>query len=265
MSSLRFFQASAIATLIALTMAACGSSDGDGADDTSSGNGTAPQPADVSEDTVLFDFTEQAARAMPAEGVQEITFQVHPDLIEANPDYADQRVLDSVTVSSWDGGESQCGIEIRYDYATGAKEELDQHTYYRTVGDLPKSQDGTPSNEYNEHVKYTHALGGSANFTGQGVPTQDYTLIQRDRDCATGPTDDSNNAQGSVEFRSIEWVDTTEAAGNTTDGVAGNMTLETDTFAEADINVMANGDLHVAGFTVHGWTQDTNGDWIPDN
>lgn len=64
---------------------------------------------------------------------------------------------------------------------------------------------------------------------------------------------------------SNEWVDTTEAAGNTTDGVAGNMTLETDTFAEADINVMANGDLHVAGFTVHGWTQDTNGDWIPDN
>lgn len=284
MSTIRFFKASTIAALAAISIAACGSNSDDAIDNASSGNETDAQPAEISDDAVVFDFTEQAVRAMPSEGIQEITFTVHPELASANQEYNDQRVLDSVTVSSWDGGESQCGIELRYEYATGAKEELEKHTYHRSLGDLPElpsAYEGPEPAEYNDHVKFSHALGGSASFTrhhellggsasftGQGVPTQDYSVVQQELECATGPMDDNSKAQGSVEFRSIEWVDTAELnevdhfLSDELSGVEGNYTLETETFAEADINVMANGDLHIADYTIHDWTQDANGDWI---
>lgn len=271
MSTIRFFKASTIAALAAISIAACGSNSDDAIDNASSGNETDAQPAELSDDAVVFDFTEQAVRAMPSEGIQEITFTVHPELASANQEYSDQRVLDSVTVSSWDGGESQCGIELRYEYATGAKEELEKHTYHRSLGDLPElpsAHEGPEPAEYNDHVKFSNALGGSASFTGQGVPTQDYSVVQQELECATGPADDNKSAQDSVEFRSIQWVDTAELhevdhfLSDELSGVEGNYTLETETFAEADINVMANGDLHIADYTIHDWTQDANGDWI---
>lgn len=260
MSTIRFFKASTIAALAAILFAACGSSDVDAADNAPSSNESDAQPAEVSDDAVVFDFTEQAVRAMPTEGVQEITFKIHPELASANQEYSDQRVLDSVTVSSWDGGESQCGIELRYEYATGAKEEIDSKTFHHSAGELPTNDD-------ERDVKYIRALGGSAGVSANrsAIPSEEYTLLQQERECATGPADDNNSAQGSVEFRSIQWVDTADLKQNLTGeqlGIEGNYTLENETFAEADINVMANGDLHIADYTIHGWTQDANGDWI---
>lgn len=242
----------AFSTALLLALTACGSS-GDEASNTNSSH-------ELSDDAVVFDFTEQAVRAMPSEGIQEITFTVHPELASANQEYSDQRVLDSVTVSSWDGGESQCGIELRYEYATGAKEEIDSKTYHHS--------DGTVSTKHDEQdLKYIDALGGGAVLSAKidDTLTNDYTVLQQELECATGPADDNKFAQDSLEFRSIQWVDSSQIKNDMTGkpkGVEGNYTLETETFAEADINVMANGDLHIADYTIHDWTQDANGDWI---
>lgn len=118
-----------------LTLTACG----DNGDDTSNGS---EDNTDNSEETAdeVFDFEAPAAESQQGP-YDEVTIQVPDELLENEAEYADNRVLESVTLRAAEADEpGKCALEADYNYS-------------ETVGDDPTHEGFTATLEHdNEHV-----------------------------------------------------------------------------------------------------------------
>lgn len=248
----------AISSVLLLALSACGSD--------SETTNTTPDTQDntnVSDNTATYTIGDTTT----AEPAQEVRIEMPDELIEANQYYADHRAVDAITIRAADVPDAQCGVEIEFDYATGAIEELDKYEYQRIKGDL--SLENRP-----EPYKYQAAVYMNATYfeeSGYGF-NNDHTLYTSEIDCAVNPSD--TDASSEVEFRAFEWKDVNEIYEDNIPSIAGEKTpppqydgakgIVHDTLAEVEYTVMANGDIQIINASVDGWTQDSNGMWLED-
>lgn len=107
-----------LAALLALT--ACG--DGDNGDDTSNGS---EDNTDSSEETAAEVFEFEAPVTESNHGpYDEVTIQVPDELLENEAEYADNRVLDSITLRAAEADEpGKCALEATHNYSENIPEE----------------------------------------------------------------------------------------------------------------------------------------------
>lgn len=137
-----------LAALLALT--ACG--DGDDTSNGSEDNGGEETAAEV------FEFEAPAAESQQGP-YDEVTIQVPDELLENEAEYADNRVLESVTLRAAEADEpGKCAMEADYNYS-------------ETVGDDPTHEGFTATLEHdNEHV-------AGLPDVSEGVETEDGRTI----------------------------------------------------------------------------------------
>ena len=178
-----------LAALLALT--ACG--DDTDADAETNGEDAA---AEETGDTV-FDFGDNT----DVSG-EEIRVELPADLADT-----EDRVLDAAVVSAGEHADSDCAIEVQYEYADGVEEEIESHEWASTplIGYQNEPYDEAPvENRYAKVLGFDEdpdALDDSITH-GYGVEylAEDLQSATFPVECGTGSTD--------VRFRNIdEWVD----------------------------------------------------------
>ncbi|MDN5725652.1 MAG: hypothetical protein L0G99_06925 [Propionibacteriales bacterium] len=193
-----------------------------------------------------FDFT-QINGAPPA---KEFTVEIPDELLEMDPEYAENRVLESVTVKSVDlGAPNWCGVEATFDYTDGMTDRIRDSR-------MTDTGDG-PAGDYPLEDKFALAMGLSGeNTPAFGEPDkanlEESVFLSKDgetvihvMDCAASPTDDD-------EYFKFEFNTATDSQGQ----------LKTDTFAEIKVVVMKSGEVSVLESEVDGYMIDANGSWI---
>ncbi|MFX4271830.1 hypothetical protein ACQBAR_16635 [Propionibacteriaceae bacterium Y1685] len=193
-----------------------------------------------------FDFT-QINGAPPA---KELTIEIPDELLEMDSEYAESRVLESVTVKSVDLGDPKwCAVEADFDYADGINDRI-RNTRMTDTGD-------GPGGDYPLEAKFSEALGLSggntpvfgepdkANLEESVFMSEDGETVVHVMDCAASPTDDDEYFM--FDFNSV----------NDVKGL-----LKTDTFAEIKVVVMKSGEVSVLESEVDGYMIDANGSWI---
>lgn len=173
--------------------------------------------------TAVYDFTEPLDA--PA---QSIEFRVPEELIEMDREYADTRILESITVSATEHEDpSHCAVEFRFEYVDGGLERLLAH--------LDESaEESAPEVERMGRI-LTDSEPNAVELT------DDYSSAVVSRGCATSPSDD----------------ETTVEIGFVYLGERG-----TDDYIETEVSVMQGGDLFVHNSDTGDWELDSNGGWI---
>ncbi|MFE9638954.1 hypothetical protein ACFYOC_08040 [Nocardiopsis alba] len=171
----------------------------------------------------VFDFTETSMG--PAETIE---FRVPDELIEMDQEYAENRVVDSITVSATEAEDpSECAV--RYDFGyTG--DDLDRLTEFA-------------ENHYETRPPREAAFNA---FTGEAPNDtdmeDDFSSAVVQLKCALSPSDDSDTAEA-------RFVRTNDKGGTTH-------------FILAEFSVMSDGELFVHGVEARSWQLDSNGNWV---
>ncbi|MDE3723970.1 hypothetical protein PWG71_21480 [Nocardiopsis sp. N85] len=162
------------------------------------------------------------------EPTQRIEFRVPEELVELNEEYAETRVLESVTVSSTESEEpGRCSVEFRFEYVDGGPERL--------LTFLEETSEGSAPEEDRMASRLTGSGPDSIEFG------ENYGSAVVSRGCATSPTDDETTVE--VNFPMLE------------DGSLDN-------FAQAEVSVMQGGELFIHEPEIDDWQLDSNGNWI---
>ncbi|MEU2970974.1 hypothetical protein [Nocardiopsis alba] len=209
-----------LSALFALT--ACSSSGVDSSEGSGSVEGSVEAAEEV-ESSDVFDFTETSMG--PAETIE---FRVPDDLVEMDQEYAENRVVDSITVSATEAEDpSECAVRYEFGY-TG--EDLDRLTEFA-------------ENHYETRPPREAAFNA---FTGEAPNDTDMeddlssAVVQLK--CALSPSDDSDTAE-------VRFVRTNDKGGTTH-------------FILAEFSVMSDGELFVHRIEARSWRLDGNGNWV---
>lgn len=200
---------------------------------------------------VVYDFTQ--INGMPA--AKEITFEIPDALLKADPKYAEDRVLTSVTAKAHKLDSAEfCAVDLTYTFVDGARDRALNSKWYDRGGHF--NSDPTPEEKINRTVgSFGKPTIGEPDPSkpdfGEGTyMSEDFQTITSVVECATGPTDSEDNTE--VSFNQIE-------------DVSRSNTVDVDEFASAEVAVMKNGDLHIVEGEVSDWMLDANGDWIHED
>lgn len=186
-----------------------------------------------------YDFTEPLA-----EGVPSIEFTIPRELAELNEEYVENRVFDSVTISSVDAEDpAGCAVEYRFDYANGALERLLEHTenskWVIEYGETVEERMSYYLTDWNPDRADLGAIEFDEGFGSAVVPVG----------CAASPSEDDFTTTVNVCF---PWIGKGES----------DAEVAVRDFACADISVMRSGDLYVRESEVREWQVDSDGNWI---
>ncbi|MEU3021330.1 hypothetical protein ACFW3Z_08805 [Nocardiopsis alba] len=203
-------------------LTACSSSESE----VSEGAGSVEDPAGSTEEVDspdVFDFTELSMGP-----VQTIEFRVPDELIEMDQEYAENRVVDSITVSATEAEDpSQCAVRYEFGY-TG--DDLDRLTEFA-------------ENHYETRPPREAAFNA---FTGEAPNDtdmeDDFSSAVVQLKCALSPSDDSDTAEA-------RFVRTNDKGGTTH-------------FILAEFSVMSDGELFVHRIEARSWRLDSNGNWV---
>ncbi|WP_376736809.1 hypothetical protein [Nocardiopsis alba] len=206
--------------MFALT--ACSSSGVDSSEGSGSVEGSVEAAEEV-ESSDVFDFTETSMG--PAETIE---FRVPDDLVEMDQEYAENRVVDSITVSATEAEDpSECAVRYEFGY-TG--EDLDRLTEFA-------------ENHYETRPPREAAFNA---FTGEAPNDtdmeDDFSSAVVQLKCALSPSDDSDTAEA-------RFVRTNDKGGTTH-------------FILAEFSVMSDGELFVHRIEARSWRLDGNGNWV---
>lgn len=212
----------AVSVAAVFALAACSS---EGEVD-SEGAGSADESVESAESTDssdLFDFTQSSMG--PSESIE---FRVPEELIEKDLEYAENRVVDSVTVTATEAEDpSQCAVRYDFGYADGDLERLTEFA----------------ENRYEPGEEKEAAFHALTNETPANTDIEeDYSSAVVQIKCALSPSDDSDTTQ--VRFSRVN--------------DRGGSTL----FILADVSVMSSGELFVHGTEARSWQLDSNGNWV---
>ncbi|MEC3891122.1 hypothetical protein [Nocardiopsis sp. LDBS1602] len=166
------------------------------------------------------------------EPAEAIRFEVPDELVEMDQEYAERRLLDSVTVSATEAEDpSECAV--RYDF--GYTDEL----FERLVEFSEQYYDERPPQD----AAYYAFTGVSADGSEM---EEDYSSAVVQVKCALSPSDDENT----VEVRLVNTFDD------------GDVSLGASAFVKAEVSVMQSGELFIQNYEVDGWQLDSNGNWV---
>lgn len=281
-SKTRFIQTFALATISAFGLAACGSTENDQDASIFEENDNLAEQAPQSGDGEVFDFTSQAVRAMPGAGVKEMTFQIHEPLLERDQNYAQYRALDAVVVRATDptpDSNHDCAIELEYHLTDAMVEAVDnyqweQHYELDTAQQEATARDaGTVDGVRTLDQTQVYDELGVRQVEGEDEDGEEIlksdivddgvAVVHVEQDCAAAPREEPSTG---LEFRYLD--QTPNEQGKLQQGRvqtaqdSDEYRRFTGTVASAEVNVMANGDLHITEYEIDNWHQDTNGDWI---
>lgn len=177
-----------------------------------------------------FDFTETSMG--PAGSIE---FRVPDELIELEDDYAENRVFESITLTSVESeSPSGCAVEYQFNYVTDGRDLLIEYL------------NDNPSDERSGEERMASILTGKS-LDSIEIDDEDYTSAVVPVDCASSPTDDESTVRASFTWIGEDEDDEVGAYG----------------FARAHVAVMRGDELHVQETEVQrDWELDTNGNWI---
>ncbi|AFR09093.1 hypothetical protein [Nocardiopsis alba] len=176
---------------------------------------------------VEFDFTEPLME--PAETIR---FRVPDELVEMDQEYAERRLLDSVTISATEAEDpSECAVRYEFGYTDELFERLVEFSeqYY----DERPPQDAA-------YYAFTRVSADGSEME------EDYSSAVVQVKCALSPSDDENT----VEVRLVNTFDD------------GDVSLGASAFVKAEVSVMQSGELFIQNYEVDGWQLDSNGNWV---
>lgn len=273
---IRLVQTLALATISSLGLAACGSTETDQVSEVTSATDSQVGQLRQSNDGEAFDFTAPTLQAMPRNGVKELSFHIHEPLIERDQDYAQYRALDAIVVRATDpqpDSSRDCAIEVEYHLTDAMLEAIDSYEWQdfdnRTGEPQPSTGAVDPAKTLDETEIYNElGIRLMQSEHGRDVPIQDtvedgVATIHVDQDCAPSPMEGPSKE---IEFRYLD--DAPNEQGQIQQGrfqvneEFSQYRPFTNALASADVSVMANGDVHIAGYEIEDWQQDVNGDWI---
>lgn len=227
-------------TLLAIT--ACSSSsdasvEADGAEPT-----TAEEQTENTASGAVYDFSAEADR----QSSDELHIEVPQQLIEASETYSENRLVESITATAAESTESQCGIDLSFEYVDGTVELFEDEELWGTEVDFYVDQ-AVYDEAYMESEERRLAAFGHPEL-GRGV-TNEVGKSVVETSCATSPEDGENIT--SVAFRSF---------------AESEYGYQFRSLATVDLNVMASGDIAVTNASVNGYNYsgDEHG-WISDS
>lgn len=285
-----------LAALLALT--ACG----DGDSDTSNGDENGATEDNGGEETAdeVFDFEAPVTESQHGP-YDEVTIQVPDELLENEAEYADNRVLESVTLRAAEAEAGQCALEADYNYSENVPEDpVDQRL--SSGSDFPNGPNHQlePSNGeiveelvtetideemhiYNgatftygvvqddPNLTYSKMLGVTQSedpFSEESF-SEDFSTVTHDLTCSgeTAP----------IRFRAAEWEEESadEIGRSRTDltdeghqelvdtgATWTSMSVSSSAFAEVEAGVDSEGQITLYAPGIDGWEYDNNGNWI---
>ncbi|WP_047869811.1 hypothetical protein [Nocardiopsis sp. RV163] len=174
--------------------------------------------------TAVYDFTEPVT-----EPTQSIGFRVPDELLELSDGYAENRVYESITVTSVESEDpSQCAVEYQFEYAEGGLDRL-----------LAYVEETAERNSGTMEERIAGLLTGEPESSEL---SEDYSSAVVPMSCAVSP----NDAENTVRVAFSQMIED-----------------EPQTFARAEIAVMQGNELFVHEPEVNdGWQLDSNGSWI---
>lgn len=285
-----------LAALLALT--ACG----DGDSDTSNGDENGATEDNGGEETAeeVFDFEAPVTESNHGP-YDEVTIQVPDELLENEAEYADNRVLESVTLRAAEAEAGQCALEADYNYSENVPEDpVDQRLSSGSEFPNGPNHQLEPSNgEIVEELvtetidQDTHIYNGATFTYGvvQDDPnltyskmlgvtqsedpfseesfSEDFSTVTHDLTCSgeTAP----------IRFRAAEWEEESadEIGRSRTDltdeghqelvdtgATWTSMSVSSSAFAEVEAGVDSEGQITLYAPGIDGWEYDNNGNWI---
>lgn len=186
----------------------------------------------------VFDFTEESME--PADSIQ---FRVPSDLIDLEEEYAEQRVLDSVTLTAVESEDpSLCSVGYQFNYAGGGLDRLVEYANGEAAASSDSSTSGIPTPTVSDPDQAAYQALTRDNSSEFEIG-EDYSTAVVPVQCSPSPADDSHRVD--VTFMHIDGSNSSR-------------------FAEAEVTVMRNGELFIQHTDVSGWQVDSNGNWIGD-
>lgn len=258
-----------LAALLALT--ACG--DGDDVD-TSNGdeNGSAENNGNGEEASgEVFEFEAPVTESNHGP-YDEVTVQIPDELLENEPEYAENRVLESITIQAGDPQEAgQCAIHATFNYADGVEEKVGNADLI-TLGppeDTPEDERVADSEMVAHQIPADERFGRLLNnddrdgSNDRGFTEDNITDSVADVTCgsetvlfAFNSYEITNRAEeGFVEENPHYSDETTEALENSDD-------ISMDTLAQVEAGVDSDGNITLYAPGVDGWEYDNNGNWV---
>lgn len=240
-----------LAALLALT--ACGDdTDADTDAEATDQNGE-DAAAEETGDTV-FDFGDNT----DVSG-EEIRIELPEDLA------ADGRVLDAAVVRAGEDAESDCAIEVSYEYADGVEADIQNNDWEQpTDWEGGDAGVGSPTEWGDVSVKHRHALALGITEGAEIEGNNDADVLSDDlqsaifpADCATSPADSGEE----IQFTALEWSEGTEEETPEDDGIDGPVEdpgtwydyaeAEVETLATVSVNVSESGEVTVTDSQIH--------------
>lgn len=283
-----------LAALLALT--ACG----DGDSDTSNGdeNGATEDNTNGEEASgEVFEFEAPAAESQQGP-YDEVTIQVPDELLENNPEYADNRVLDSITLRTAEADEpGKCALEADYNYSENVGDDPVSEAYGSArESDIEDVSVGTETQggivtevlyheedafigaetfvdkthyiyQAHEHPIYSELLGVDLNEDAESYETATHEVS------CSGET-------FPIAFHTVEWeerdiesvqLSDPDADGNLSEADQAlqdtgatwtSMNGSSSAFAEVEAGVDSEGNITLYAPGIDGWEYDNNGNWI---
>lgn len=274
---------SLIALLLALT--ACGDDDNSEAD--GGGDDTiAEENGDSTDAEEIFDFTTGFHE--PVTGpYEEVLIEIPSDLLQEDDAYREDRVLDAAIIRAAEHEASQCAVEVEFIFADGVQDDIENQDWHDETARLYDEETESVDVQYEDvsaEARYNELTGiaGQRSEYSNAVEddrdrevdfAEDYSSAVVPLDCAANSADDSDVV--GLTFEQIdEWVageyrEVDRDPDNIQEGEEPVYAEEFhtggprhDTFAEADLNVDSEGQLHIVRSHVEGWQLDANENWI---
>lgn len=282
MRSTTLSKTTALSAALLLALTACGDDDNDETD--GGGEDQAAENGDSGDAEAIFDFT--AGFHEPVWGPEdEILVEIPSDLLQADDDYREDRVLDAVIVRAAEHPDAQCAVEVEYLYADSVEDELASGDWEEAIS---WDEETLVADDYADApAEYRHAVvlglttvSPSDDYDGDQLADDLQTAVLP-VDCAASSGDSSSVVE--IQFNSLEWHEEVVAVpeeGDAPDGEEASVDEDYDpytepggytppqatasTFAEVDITVDLEDQLHVVRNHIDGWQLDANENWITD-
>lgn len=236
-----------LAALLALT--ACGDDTDAEATDQNGEDAAAEETGDT-----VFDF----GNATDVSG-EEIRIELPEDLA------ADGRVLDAAVVRAGEDAESDCAIEVSYEYADGVEADIQNNDWEQPTdweGGEPGAGDPTEWGDVSIEHRHARALGITEVIEMPGnneadVLSDDLQAATFPVDCATSPADSG----AEIDFTALEWSEGSEeevAHDDTPEGPVEDpgtwydyAEAEVETLATVSVNVSESGEVTITDSQIH--------------
>lgn len=236
-----------LAALLALT--ACG--DDTDADAETNGEGAA------SEETgeTVFDFGDNT----DVSG-EEIRVELPADLADT-----EDRVLDAAVVSAGEHADSDCAIEVQYEYADGVEADIQNNDWEQpTDWEGGDGGVGSPTEWGDVSVTHRHALALGITEGAEIEGNNDAEVLADDLQSATFPVDCATSPAepgAEIDFTALEWSEGTEEETPEDDTPEGPVEdpgtwydyaeAEVETLATVSVNVSESGEVTITDSQIH--------------